>query len=101
MVKDSKWFKEKMLLAQAQEVGVVLNDDQRDFLDDSLEETDDCDDLQLQATTNCKADHIDAYDSNSDDEATSNAIFMENLSYVGSLNDATVEPCYDSDIQYE
>ncbi|GJX68341.1 integrase, catalytic region, zinc finger, CCHC-type containing protein [Tanacetum coccineum] len=41
-----------------------------------LEETDDCEDLQLQATTNFKADHVDAYDSDCDDEATTNAIFM-------------------------
>ncbi|GKA53215.1 retrovirus-related pol polyprotein from transposon TNT 1-94 [Tanacetum coccineum] len=34
-VKDSEWFKDKMLLAQAQEAGVVLNDEQQDFLADS------------------------------------------------------------------
>ncbi|GJU66949.1 retrovirus-related pol polyprotein from transposon TNT 1-94 [Tanacetum coccineum] len=62
-VKDFEWFKEKMLLAKAQEARVVLNDDQQDFLADSLEETNDCDDLQLQATVNFKVDHIDAYDS--------------------------------------
>ncbi|GJT66304.1 hypothetical protein Tco_1017784 [Tanacetum coccineum] len=100
-VKDSEWFKEKILLAQAQEAGVVLNDDQQDFLADSLEETYDCADLQLQATLNFKADHVDAYDSDCDDEATTNAIFMENLSLIGSLNDDTVEPRYDSDIHYE
>ncbi|GKB84237.1 hypothetical protein Tco_0956509 [Tanacetum coccineum] len=55
--------RDKMLLAQAQEAGVVLNNEQQDFLADSLEETDDCDELQLQATTNFKADHVDAYDS--------------------------------------
>ncbi|GJX23024.1 hypothetical protein Tco_0227469 [Tanacetum coccineum] len=70
-VKDSKGFKDNMLLAQAQEPGVVLNDEQHDFLADSLKETDDY---------------------------TTNAIFMENLSLVGSLNDDTVEPRYDSDI---
>nr|GEZ78508.1 hypothetical protein [Tanacetum cinerariifolium] len=37
-VKDSKWFKEKMLLAQAQEARVVLDEKQQDFLADSLEE---------------------------------------------------------------
>ncbi|GJV15124.1 retrovirus-related pol polyprotein from transposon TNT 1-94 [Tanacetum coccineum] len=72
-VKDSEWFKDKMLLAQAQEAGV------------------------LQATTNFKADHVDAYDSDYDDEATTNAIFMANLSPVGSLNDDTIAPRYDSD----
>ncbi|GJV46428.1 hypothetical protein Tco_1430964 [Tanacetum coccineum] len=35
---DSEWFKDKMLLAQEQEAGVVLNDEQHDFLADSLEE---------------------------------------------------------------
>ncbi|GJU28603.1 hypothetical protein Tco_1167224 [Tanacetum coccineum] len=52
----------------------------------------------LQAIANFKADHVDAYDSNYDDKATANAIFMENLSPVGSINDDTVEPRYDSDI---
>ncbi|GJR60860.1 hypothetical protein Tco_1503022 [Tanacetum coccineum] len=75
-VKDSRWFKEKMLIAQVQEAGVVLNKEQQDFLADSLEETDDY----------C------------DDEATANAIFLANLSTVGPINDDTIKPCYDSDI---
>ncbi|GJZ82952.1 retrovirus-related pol polyprotein from transposon TNT 1-94 [Tanacetum coccineum] len=66
-----------------------------------LEETDDCEDLQLQATSNFKVGQVDAYDLDCDDEATANAIFMENLSPVGYLNDDTVEPCYDSDILSE
>ncbi|GKE14078.1 hypothetical protein Tco_1421655 [Tanacetum coccineum] len=70
---------------------------QQDFLAVCLEDIDDCEELQLQATTNFKADHVDAYDSDCDDEATANAIFMENLSHVGSLNDYTVAPRYDSD----
>ncbi|GKF01604.1 retrovirus-related pol polyprotein from transposon TNT 1-94 [Tanacetum coccineum] len=45
MVKDYEWFKDKMLLAQAQEAGVILNDEQQDFLANSLEETNDCEDL--------------------------------------------------------
>ncbi|GJS76985.1 hypothetical protein Tco_0726866 [Tanacetum coccineum] len=83
---------------EAQEAGVVLNDEQQDFLADTLEETDDCEDLQLQATSNFKEDRVDAYDSDCDDEATTNAIFMVNLSPVGSINDDTVEPRYDFDI---
>nr|GEV92603.1 retrovirus-related Pol polyprotein from transposon TNT 1-94 [Tanacetum cinerariifolium] len=99
-VKDFEWFKDKMLLAQAQKAGVVLNEEQQNFLADSLEEIDDCEDLQLPATTNFKADHVDVYDSDCDDKATTNAVFMANLSPVGSLNDDTVEPRYDSDIHY-
>ncbi|GKA27545.1 hypothetical protein Tco_0713713 [Tanacetum coccineum] len=80
---------------------VILNDEQHDFLTDSLEETDDCEDLQLQAIINFKADHVDAYDSGCDDKATTNAIFMESLSPIGSINGDTVEPHYDSDILSE
>nr|GEV72079.1 hypothetical protein [Tanacetum cinerariifolium] len=69
----------KMLLAQVQEAGVVLIDEQKDFLADCLEEID------------------DYYD----DEAIANVIFMENLSPIGSIIDDTVEPCYDSDILFE
>ncbi|GJZ84134.1 hypothetical protein Tco_0649473 [Tanacetum coccineum] len=65
-VKDSEWFEDKMLLAQAQEAGIAYD--------------------------------IEAYDSDCDDEATTNAIFMENLSPVGSINDDMVEQRYDSDI---
>ncbi|GKA22699.1 hypothetical protein Tco_0708661 [Tanacetum coccineum] len=46
-------------------------------------------------------DHVDAYDLDCNDEATANAIFTENLSSVGSLNDDTIEPRYDSDIHSE
>ncbi|GJS39560.1 integrase, catalytic region, zinc finger, CCHC-type containing protein [Tanacetum coccineum] len=100
-VKDIEWFKDNMLLAQAQEARVVLDEEQQDFLADSLEEIDDCEDLHLQATTNFKADYVDAYDSDYDDEATTNAIFMVNLSPIGSLNDDKVAPCYDSDRSHE
>nr|GEX63852.1 hypothetical protein [Tanacetum cinerariifolium] len=70
-------------------------------MNESLEETDDCKDLKLQATTNFKADHIDAYDLDYDNESIPNVIFMENLSHVASLNDDTVVPRYDSDTLFE
>ncbi|GKA00229.1 hypothetical protein Tco_0672779 [Tanacetum coccineum] len=82
-VKDAEWFKKKMLLAQAQEAGVILHKDQQDFLADRLEEMDDCDDLQLHTTSNFKADHVDAYYSDCDDEAIAYAIFMASLSPTG------------------
>nr|GEY39798.1 hypothetical protein [Tanacetum cinerariifolium] len=41
--------------------------EQQDFLADRLEENDDDDDLQLYTTTNFKAYHVDAYDSDCDD----------------------------------
>ncbi|GJR42436.1 hypothetical protein Tco_1310539 [Tanacetum coccineum] len=59
---------------EAQEAGVVLNEEQQDFLADSLEETDD---------------------------SIANAIFMANLSHVGSLNDDMVELRDDSNKDFE
>ncbi|GJX25080.1 hypothetical protein Tco_0231376 [Tanacetum coccineum] len=56
---------------------------------------------RLQATANFKADHINAYDSDCDDEAITNTIFMEKFSPVGSINDDMVELRYDSDILSE
>ncbi|GJW76269.1 hypothetical protein Tco_0137951 [Tanacetum coccineum] len=78
-MKDSEWFKEKMLLVESQEAGVVLNDEQQDFLAGSFEETNDY----------C------------DDKATVNAIFMANLSSIGSLNDDTVAPFKDGHSEEE
>nr|GEX21507.1 retrovirus-related Pol polyprotein from transposon TNT 1-94 [Tanacetum cinerariifolium] len=94
--KKVKWFKDKMLFAQAQEVGVVLNEEQQDFLAGRLEENDDCDDLQLHTIENFKEDHVDAYDSDFDDQATANAIFMASLSSARSLNGDIVTLTYDS-----
>ncbi|GJS58086.1 hypothetical protein Tco_0652870 [Tanacetum coccineum] len=71
------------------------------ILADILEEMEDCDDLQLQKTSNFKACHVDAYDSDYDDEATASAIFMASLSLVGSLNGDTVAPTYNSHILSE
>nr|GEZ08331.1 hypothetical protein [Tanacetum cinerariifolium] len=57
--------------------------------------------FKLQATINFKAAYVDAYDSHCDEKATTNAIFMANLSHVGSLNDDTVAPHYDSDTLFK
>nr|GEX20980.1 hypothetical protein [Tanacetum cinerariifolium] len=98
---NAKWFKEKMLLAQAQEVGVVLHEDQQDFLNDIMEEMEDCDDLQFQTTSNFKEDHVDTYDSYCDDKATTCVIFMASLFPARSLNDDTVALTYESDILFK
>nr|GEZ70058.1 hypothetical protein [Tanacetum cinerariifolium] len=100
-VKDSEWFKDKKLHDQVQKAGVVLDEEEQDFLADSLEKTDDYEDLQLQATINFKAYYFDAYDSDCDDEATTHVIFMEKLCHVGSLKNDTISPCYNFDTLFE
>ncbi|GJZ20913.1 hypothetical protein Tco_0557952 [Tanacetum coccineum] len=81
MVKDAEWFKEKMLLAQAQEA--------------------DCDDLQLNIISIFKANHVDAFDSDYDEASIASAIFMTRISPTRSSNGDDVIPTYDSDILSE
>ncbi|GJZ20060.1 hypothetical protein Tco_0556650 [Tanacetum coccineum] len=70
------------VLAAAQEVGVILKEEQQDFMADGLEEfNSDCEDLQLNTTSIFKADHVDAFDSNCDEAPTASAIFMARLSF--------------------
>nr|GFC72588.1 hypothetical protein [Tanacetum cinerariifolium] len=96
-VKDSEWFKYKMLLNQAQEAGVILKEEQLDFLADGLEDLDsDSDDLQQHTTSIFKANHVDAFDSECDEALTASVIFMARLSPAGSINEDVVEPTYDS-----
>ncbi|GJU58869.1 hypothetical protein Tco_1236635 [Tanacetum coccineum] len=101
-VKDSEWFKEKMLLAQQQEVGIEIDAEQKDFLDDGLEGfVSDCEDLQLNATSILITDKVDVYNLEVDDAPTTSAIFMAKLSPVGSINGNEVHPSYDSNILSE
>ncbi|GKA29952.1 hypothetical protein Tco_0716197 [Tanacetum coccineum] len=98
-VKDAEWFKEKMLLAQAQESEVIFQEEQQDFLADGMEELDsNCDDLHLNTTLIFKADQVDAFDSDCDEAPRSSPIFMARLCPTGSINGDDVGPTYDSDI---
>ncbi|GJY45830.1 retrovirus-related pol polyprotein from transposon TNT 1-94 [Tanacetum coccineum] len=62
---NSDYFKDKMLLMQAQENGAVLDEEELLFL---------------------AVDECDAFDSDVDDEPTAQTIFMANLSSAGSAN---------------
>ncbi|GKB18838.1 hypothetical protein Tco_0852761 [Tanacetum coccineum] len=87
--------------ATVQDGRVIVLNIQGHFLVDMLEEMDDCDDLLVHTTTNFKVDHLDAYDSNCDDEATAYAIFMASLSPIRSINEDTADPSYDSELLSE
>ncbi|GJZ88550.1 integrase, catalytic region, zinc finger, CCHC-type containing protein, partial [Tanacetum coccineum] len=77
-------------------------EEQQDFLADSLEDLDsDCDDLQLHTISIFKADHVDAFDSDFDEAPTTSAIFMERLSHAGSIDGDTVCLTYNSDILFK
>nr|GEX50967.1 hypothetical protein [Tanacetum cinerariifolium] len=92
------WDRVKKLMESME---LTLQEYQQDLLADRLEEMEDCNDLQLQTTSNFKADYVDAYDSDCDDKATASAIFMASISPAGSLNHDTVAPTYDLDMLSE
>nr|GEZ65759.1 hypothetical protein [Tanacetum cinerariifolium] len=84
--RDAKWFKEKLLLVQAQANGQVLQEEELEFLADpgtaeSLSN-------QTVVTTNAayQADDLDAYDSNCDELNSARIALMANLSHCDSDN---------------
>nr|GFA08104.1 hypothetical protein [Tanacetum cinerariifolium] len=88
--RDAKWFKDKVLLVQAQANGQVLQEEELEFLaDPGMTES-----LSNQnvVTTNAayQADDLDAYDSNYDDLNSAKIALMANLSHYGSDNMAEV-----------
>ncbi|GJW08202.1 retrovirus-related pol polyprotein from transposon TNT 1-94 [Tanacetum coccineum] len=76
---NSEYFKDKMLLMQAQENGVALDEEQLLFI---------------------AADDCDAFDSNVDEAPTAQTMFMANLSSADPIYDEA-GPSYDSDILSE
>ncbi|GJU98299.1 retrovirus-related pol polyprotein from transposon TNT 1-94, partial [Tanacetum coccineum] len=90
---NSDYFKDKMLLMQAQENGPVLDEKELLFLASEQVNTFDADvdnqpvqDLALNEDNIFQADECGAFDSDVDDEPTAQSIFMANLSLAGSAN---------------
>nr|GEY20934.1 hypothetical protein [Tanacetum cinerariifolium]GFA39431.1 hypothetical protein [Tanacetum cinerariifolium] len=88
--RDETWFKDKVLLVQAQANGQVLHEEELEFLVDSrIAETQS---TQYVVTNNAayQADDLDAYDSDCDEGNSAKIALMENLSHYGSNNLAEV-----------
>nr|GFD42934.1 hypothetical protein [Tanacetum cinerariifolium] len=68
--RDAEWFKDKVLLVQAQENGQVLQEEDLEFLADP--------------------DDLDVYDSDCDEINSAKIALMANLSHYGSDNLAEV-----------
>ncbi|GKF19219.1 hypothetical protein Tco_0067857, partial [Tanacetum coccineum] len=81
---NSEYFKDKMLLMQAQENGVALDDEQLLFIADNVFQDDDC----------------NVFDSDVDEAPTAQKMFMANLSSADPVYDEA-SPSYDSDILSE
>ncbi|GJX19555.1 retrovirus-related pol polyprotein from transposon TNT 1-94 [Tanacetum coccineum] len=90
---NSDYFKDKMLLMQAQENGAVLNEEELLFLTgeqantfDAVVDNQPVQDLALHEDNIFQADECDAFDSDVDDEPAAQSIFKANLSSAGSAN---------------
>nr|GEX80109.1 hypothetical protein [Tanacetum cinerariifolium] len=102
-----KYFKDKMLLMQAQENEVVLDEEKLLFIASGQDNTIDEDvdeppvqDLALNVDNVFQADECDAFDSHVDKAPIAQTIFMANLSSAYHVYDKT-NPSYYSDILSE
>nr|GFC29783.1 hypothetical protein [Tanacetum cinerariifolium] len=84
--RDAEWFKDKVLLVQAQANGQVLQEEELEFLADPG--TPELSGNQIVVTNNTayQADDLDAYDSDCDEINSAKIALMENLSHYGSDN---------------
>ncbi|GJU84733.1 retrovirus-related pol polyprotein from transposon TNT 1-94 [Tanacetum coccineum] len=106
-LQDSDYFKDKMLLMQAQENGAVLDEEQSLFLageqvtnvDDDVDDSPE-NDLALNVDHVFEADECDAFDSDVDEGPTSQTMFMANLTSEDPIYDEA-GPSYDSNNPFE
>ncbi|GJR63223.1 retrovirus-related pol polyprotein from transposon TNT 1-94 [Tanacetum coccineum] len=104
---DSDYFKDKMLLMNAHENGVVLDEEQLLFLageqvtnfDDDVDDPNEKD-LALNMDHIFEADQCDAFDSDVDEAPDIQTRFMVNLSFEDPIYDE-VGPSYDSNTPFE
>nr|GEU64733.1 hypothetical protein [Tanacetum cinerariifolium] len=89
-MRDAEWFKDKVLLVQAQANGQVLQEEELEFLADPS--TTESSSNQTVVTNNAayQADDLDAYDSDCDEINSAKIALMANLSHYGSDNLAEV-----------
>nr|GEZ34744.1 hypothetical protein [Tanacetum cinerariifolium] len=104
---NGEYFKDKMLLMQAQESRVALDEEQLLFIaggqDNVVDEDVDeqpVQDLALNVDNVFQADDCDAFDSDVDEAPIAQTMFMENLSSAYHVYDE-VSPSYDSNFLFE
>nr|GEZ68749.1 hypothetical protein [Tanacetum cinerariifolium] len=83
--KDATWFKEKVLLVEAQGNGKVLNEEELEFLADPGIVEGPVTQLVITCNAAYQADDLDAYDSDCDEISTAKAVLMANMSSYGSV----------------
>nr|GEV28892.1 hypothetical protein [Tanacetum cinerariifolium] len=100
MKRDAEWFKDKVLLVQAQENGQVLQEEELEFFaDPGIQESSS---TQMVITNNAayQADDLDAYDSDCDEINSAKIALMANLSHYG-LDNLVEDEAYARELEAE
>nr|GFA78354.1 hypothetical protein [Tanacetum cinerariifolium] len=84
--RDAEWFKEKVLLVQAQANGQVLQEEELEFLADPGTTESSSNQTVVTNNANYQADDLDAYDSDCDELNSAKIALMANSSHYGSDN---------------
>nr|GEW47195.1 retrovirus-related Pol polyprotein from transposon TNT 1-94 [Tanacetum cinerariifolium] len=84
--RDAEWFKDKVLLVQAQANGHVLQEEELEFLADPGRAESSSNQNVITTNAAYQADDLDAYDSDGDEINTAKIALMANLSHYGSDN---------------
>ncbi|GJV16601.1 hypothetical protein Tco_1361924 [Tanacetum coccineum] len=82
--RDATWFRDKVLLVEAQGNGKVLNEEELEFLADLGIAEGPVTQTVITHNAAYQADDLDAYDSDCDDFSTAKTVLMANLSSYGS-----------------
>ncbi|GJX18540.1 retrovirus-related pol polyprotein from transposon TNT 1-94, partial [Tanacetum coccineum] len=81
---DDSWFKDKVLLVQAQASRQILHEEELEFLVDPRIPEDQATQTVITHNAAYQADDLDVYDSDCDELNTAKVALMENLSHYGS-----------------
>nr|GEZ41353.1 hypothetical protein [Tanacetum cinerariifolium] len=84
--RDAEWFKDKVLLVQAQANGQVLHEEELEFLADPGIAESSSNQTVVANNAAYQADDLDAYDSECDELNSTKIALMANLSHYGSDN---------------
>ncbi|GKA25613.1 retrovirus-related pol polyprotein from transposon TNT 1-94 [Tanacetum coccineum] len=82
--RDDSWFKDKVLLVQAQASGQILHEEELAFLADPRIPEGQATQIVITHNVAYQADDLDAYDSDCDELNTAKVALMANLSHYGS-----------------
>nr|GEU41324.1 hypothetical protein [Tanacetum cinerariifolium] len=97
--RDDSWFKDKVLMVQAQANGQILHEEELAFLADPKITEGQATQTVITYNAAYQANDLDAYDSNCDELNTAKVTLMANLSYYGSDGLAELEPkIYDGNV---